>query len=110
MSDPRNENLLLVMSLIFVNIVPLEFANIRSNSIKSLSEVKPRKFVGKAVTHVIAEGLNVDYLDGTLPEPNGVFTTHDSTAPFYSVVRKLKLDGTQSDLVTKIILLLRHRI
>jgi hypothetical protein len=65
-----------------------------------LTEFKPRKFVGKAVTHVIAEGFNLEYLDGKVPEPNGVFTTHDSTAPFYSVTRKLKLDGT--DRVTKL--------
>jgi prenylcysteine oxidase/farnesylcysteine lyase len=72
--------------------VPLEFANIESRSVKLLTEFKPRKFVGKAVTHVIAEGFNLEYLDGKVPEPNGVFTTHDSTAPFYSVTRKLKLD------------------
>jgi hypothetical protein len=62
---------------------PIEFAKIRSDNIESVNKIPYRQFVTKSVTYVAANGINAEFFGGV--EPRSVLSTHNSTAPFYSL-------------------------
>lgn len=70
---------------------PIEFAKIRSDNIESVNNIPHRSFVAKSVMYIAANGLNKEFFGGM--EPHSVFSTRNSTAPFYSLSFRTTLKG-----------------